>query len=217
MVSFQQFFSSPLDHGSLLCLPAPSLSPTHSLHSRPHSYFRILYHYLQTCTHTKPSLSSCLLFPPQHPPFLLLSCMPFAFHPRATLSDECYHPRSDNQQQARAAIEEPAPGGSSFLPGVLKNVGISAGLGVLGDVGKHFGHHNHTRREPTPLHFPHLLPAIDRREPMPFHFKDLLPIGIDRREPLSERSLGTTALGLVGSQIGSEVASHVLNHKKHTR
>ena len=143
--------------------------------------------------------------------------MPFAFHPRATLSDECYHPRRDNQQQARAAIEEePASGGGSFLPGVLKNVGISAGLGVAGDLEKHFfGNHNHTRREPTPLHFPHFLPAIDRREPAPFHFKDLFP-AIDRREPLSAGSVGKTALGLVGSQIGSEVASHFLNHK-HTR
>ena len=77
--------------------------------------------------------------------------------PRATLSDECYHPPRNNQQQARAAIEEePESGGSDFVPGLLKNVGISAGLSVLDDAAKHF-FGNRTRRDteltlPT-LHF----------------------------------------------------------------
>ena len=108
--------------------------------------------------------------------------------------------RRDNQQQARAAIEEePASGSGGLLSSVLKNVGISAGLGVAGDLEKHFfGNHNHTRREPTPFHFPHFFPAIDRRE------------------PLSAGSVGKTALGLIGSEIGSEIASHFLNHN-HTR
>ena len=114
--------------------------------------------------------------------------------PKAALSDECYHPPRDNQQLARAAIEEePASGGSGLLPGVLKSAGIGAGLSILGDAEKHF-FGNHTRREP-------------------FHFHDFLP-AIDRREPLSAGSLGKTALGFIASSIGSDIADHFLNHTR---
>ena len=53
-----------------------------------------------TCSLTKLSLSSRLLSP-QHLPFLRLSCMLFAFRlpELSALSDECYHPCRDNQQQ----------------------------------------------------------------------------------------------------------------------
>ena len=83
--------------------------------------------------------------------------MLFAFStPRATLSDGCYRPPRDNQRQARAAIEEEEPesGGSGLLPDILKNVGISVGSTVLGDVAKHFfGNNSRRDTEASTLHF----------------------------------------------------------------
>ena len=38
--------------------------------------------------------------------------------------------------------------------------------------------------------------------------------GSGRREPLSERDLGKSALGFVASTVGSDIAKHFLNHTR---
>ena len=119
--------------------------------------------------------------------------------PRAALSDECYHRPRDNQQQARAAIEEePASGGSGLLPGVLKSAGIGAGLSVLGDAEKHF-FGNHTRRDtPSAFHFQDLIPVSNNGDwntaPIAHssaRLEQRAP-GLEERESLSAGSLGMT-------------------------
>jgi hypothetical protein len=69
--------------------------------------------------------------------------------PWTALSDKCYHPSRENQQQVRASLGSGVS--SSFLKDLLKAGGGSALLGAAGTVANHFFSGGNSTRRDTEL------------------------------------------------------------------
>ena len=132
-------------------LSSPFVLFTPSLRSHLRSSHNFFLYYLQTCTLTRPSLSSHWPSPQHPPPFLLLSCKFLALRfSGQLLLKSGYHRSRGSEQQARADNDERASIFSSGLGkgigGLLKSVGINAALGAIPVAIENFLDGNSTRR-----------------------------------------------------------------------
>ena len=145
--------------------------------------------------------------------------------PRAALSDKCYHPSREGQQQARADIDvDPAAEGGLNFGSLAKSFGIDALLGAGTTTVEHFLGGNSTRRDTD------LTPAVLRVGGLPVSisnngdsntppttppqiFVDGTPVSLNQRAPgvagdfldglKSVDSLGSIGKGLLGGAAGA--------------